>query len=107
MIDKCTYMEDRKSRNDKTAKFNRFFSNLTIPICTGSSGQESLINALKTYESDLRFDDVIVTNEWRYSNNVSIFVSTDIGDFKITIIDSRSINGDRMITIIEGICTKG
>lgn len=107
MIDKCTFMEDRQSRNSKTAKFNQAFSNLTIPVCTESSCQESLINALKMYESDLNFEDCIVTNEWHYSSSVSMFVSSSIGDFKITVIDSKSINGDRMITIIEGLCMKG
>ena len=107
MIDRCTFMEDRQSRNVKTAKFNRAFSNLTIPVCTGSSRQEALIDALKAYESDLNFDNCIITNEWNYSNSTSMFVSADIGDFKIIVINSKSINGDLMITIVEGLCTKG
>ena len=107
MIDNCTFMEDRKSRNDKTDQFNHVFSNLTIPVCTGSSRKESLINALKTYDSDMNFEDCTLINEWCYPNSVSMFVSTNIGDFKITTIDSKSINGDRLLTIIEGLCVKG
>ena len=103
----CKFMEDKESRNSKTARFNRVFSNLTIPVCTGSSRQEALTNALKNYDSGMRFSECSVTNEWHYPNSVSMFVSTDMGDFKITVIESKSVVGDKMIMIVDGLCVKG
>ena len=103
----CKFMEDKEVRNDKTAKFNKVFSNLTITIQTGSSYHDALIHALTNYTSEIEFGECKVTNEWRYPNSVSIFVTTDTGDFKITVVESKNIVGDRMITIIEGLCVKG
>lgn len=103
----CKFMEDKEVRNDKTARFNKFFSNLTIPVSTGSSHHDALIYALKNYESDIEFGEAKVFNEWLYENSKSIFLQSEFGDFKITIVESKSINEDRLITIIEGLCVKG
>ena len=103
----CKFMEDKEVRNDKTAKFNKVFSNLTITVQTGSSHHDALINALTNYTSEIEFGECKVTNEWLYGHNKSIFLNSDYGDFKITVVESKNIVGDDMITIIEGLCVKG
>lgn len=103
----CKFMEDKEVRNDKAAKFNKVFSNLTITVQTGSSHHDALINALTNYTSEIEFGECKVTNEWLYGHNKSIFLNSDYGDFKITVVESKNIIGDRMITIIEGLCVKG
>lgn len=106
-MNKCTFMENRESRNSKTEQFNRYFSNLTIPVSTDASYQDALTHALKTYEADIDFGECRVVNEWLYSNSKSVFITSEFGDFKITVVDSKSVTDDRLITIIEGLCVKG
>lgn len=103
----CRFMEDKEVRNDKTAKFNKVFSNLTITVPTGSSHHDALIHALTNYTSEIEFGESKVINEWLYGHNKSIFLNSAYGDFKITVVESKNIVGDKMITIIEGLCVKG
>ena len=103
----CNFMEDKEVRNDKTSKFNKVFSNLTITVQTGSSHHDALIHALTNYISEIEFGECKVTNEWLYGHNKSIFLNSEYGDFKITVVESKNIVGDEMITIIEGLCVKG
>ena len=103
----CKFMEDKEVRNDKTTKFNKVFSNLTITVQTGSSHYDALIHALTNYTSEIEFGECEMSNEWLYGHNKSIFLNSEYGDFKITVVESKNIVGDRMITIIEGLCVKG
>ena len=103
----CKFMEDKEVRNDKTAKFNKVFSNLTITVPTGSSHHDTLMHALTNYTSEIEFGECKVTDEWLYGRNKSIFLNSEYGDFKITVVESKNIVGDKMITIIEGLCVKG
>ena len=103
----CNFMEDKEVRNDKTAKFNKVFSNLTITVQIDSSHHDALIHALTNYTSEIEFGECEVTNEWLYGHNKSIFLNSEYGDFKITVVESKNIVGDEIITIIEGLCVKG